>query len=157
MLRWIKSHLHDNKGDANVSKMTIIAIAFVVGAILLTLTTSAFRNPINRWFSNVTAQWFDSTNGEFNRMDSPFANYERRENGTLKGVVYRAYYGDSYYEIDMNMDLIQHGIYNDIGASYIENGRYKWTEFGGGHTEISADGTTITVDGYETFVAYIPD
>lgn len=65
MVTSTKQHLSNNKGDANVSKMTLIAIVFVVGAILLVLTTSAFRNPINRWFEKVTTGWFANENGMF--------------------------------------------------------------------------------------------
>ena len=55
--------MRNNKGDANVSKMTMIAIVFVVGAILLVLVTSAFRSPINNWFNKVTNGWFADENG----------------------------------------------------------------------------------------------
>ena len=81
-------HLKDNKGDANVSKMTLIAIVFVVGAILLILITSAFRNPINRWFETVTKDWFADKNGEFKLMIDPFDMYERGSNGLYTDLEY---------------------------------------------------------------------
>lgn len=67
------SHIKDNKGDANVSKMVIIAIVFVVGAILLVMFTSAFRGPIGHWFETVVLDWFDheGKNGEF-QYSNPF-------------------------------------------------------------------------------------
>ena len=88
MITSTKQHLSNNKGDANVSKMTLIAVAFVVGAILLVLTTSAFKNPINRWLAKVSNDWFAEENGEFNLMLDPLAAYEKRENGTYKGLQY---------------------------------------------------------------------
>lgn len=89
----LQQHLRNNKGDANVSKMTIIAIAFVVGAILLVLTTSAFRNPINRWFDKVQASWFADENGMY-EADNKFLFAERLENGTIKGATYIYYWED---------------------------------------------------------------
>ena len=93
------SHLKNNKGDAHVSKMTMIAIVFVVGAILLVLTTSAFRNPINRWFDKITNGWFTEENGEFNLMINPLEGYEKRDNGTYKGLKYIKYYDDGSYAV----------------------------------------------------------
>ena len=158
---FLKKHLQSNKGDANVSKMTLIAVVFVVGAILLVLTTSAFRNPINRWFAKVSNDWFASENGEFNLMDSQFAMYERNENGTIKGVKYICTDGDRRYVL--------------IGAESLKNGEFsawrwnvcdangnpvdEWHWDTSGTPTISDDGSTITwgADGYGwdnmTFVA----
>lgn len=59
MFQAIKSHLQNNSGDTNVSKMIMIAIVFVVGAILLIMVTSAFRGPVKRWYETVANDWFD--------------------------------------------------------------------------------------------------
>jgi hypothetical protein len=53
-------HMRNNAGDTNVSKMIMVAIVFVVGAILLVMVTSAFRGPIDRWFETVVMDWFDN-------------------------------------------------------------------------------------------------
>lgn len=53
-------HMRNNAGDTNVSKMIMVAIVFVVGAILLVMVTSAFRGPIDRWFETVVVDWFDN-------------------------------------------------------------------------------------------------
>lgn len=78
-------HMRNNRGDANVSKMVLIALVFVVGAILLVMITSAFRGPINRWLSTVTNDWFADDNGKF--VSNPYEH--------------QVYYGD----IDMDGDL----------------------------------------------------
>lgn len=158
---YIKQHVRDNKGDANVSKMTMIAIVFVVGAILLVLTTSAFRNPINRWFEKVTTGWFASENGMY-EADNPFLGYERNANGTYKGVVYRAYLSDgTYYQID-DPAAYHNG---DNGEDYVTmyrfdaNGNFLEERINtDGWIEISDDGRTI-YSGYKTkadYVAVIP-
>ena len=83
MLKRIRNHLHNNKGDANISKTMMIAIAFVVGAILLIMVTSAFRNPINTWFSKTNNDWFAEENGD----------YPINANGTLRNMEYRGKQG----------------------------------------------------------------
>ena len=93
MFKRLFKHMRSNSGDSNVSKMTIIAIAFVVGAILLVLTTSAFRNPINRWFGKVTNGWFAEENGMY-EADNKFLFAERLQNGTIKGATYIYYWED---------------------------------------------------------------
>lgn len=97
------SHIRNNRGDTNVSRMTMIAVVFVVGAILLVLTTSAFRNPINRWFGKVTNDWFSHDNGMFTQ-----STLSKLENlGVKKGTVYAGYdeHG-GYLEIHITEDKI---------------------------------------------------
>lgn len=57
-LNAVKNHITDNKGDENVAKMIWIAVAFIVGAIILALLTWAFKGPISEWFSDVIDSWF---------------------------------------------------------------------------------------------------
>ena len=146
MLKFFQKHMKSNRGDANVSKMTIIAIAFVVGAILLVLTTSAFRNPINRWFSNVTHGWFAEENGEFNMMLNQWEGYEKYDNGTLKGVKYVACV-DGYYYLLKTPQYINHEKYDwqwiDCEANGNITGAHAWSV--GGSGTISADGATIEI------------
>ena len=59
MFQEIKAYLRSNSGDTNVSKMIVIAIVFVVGAILLVMLTSATRGPIQHWYETVVVDWFD--------------------------------------------------------------------------------------------------
>lgn len=58
-LNAVKNHITDNKGDENVAKMIWIAVAFIVGAIILALLTWAFKGPISKWFKDVVDSWFD--------------------------------------------------------------------------------------------------
>ena len=158
MFHSLKKHLQDNSGDANVSKMTMIGIIFVVGAICLVLVTTAFRNPINRWFSNVTNGWFDSANGEFNLMDNPFVGYERHENGVYKDLEYVYVMPDGKIRtISTNHDLIENGITSITYVTTNANGSRPIRGIASGATvEISPDGRTITVNG-DVFEARIPE
>lgn len=158
MLKYLKQHLRDNKGDANVSKMTLIAIVFVVGAILLIMMTSAFRGPIKDWWQSRAADWFKSENGAFAYEIDPFEAYERNENGTYKGLRYRCHMqGDDYWYIAFPASL-QHGqnaadvdlemeIFGNLILGYAG---YEDTVY------ISEDGKTITI-GEEVYEAYIPN
>lgn len=65
MFNQIKEHLSSNSGDTNISKMIMVAIVFVVGAIILVLTTSAFQGPIKGWYDHVVDEWFNHKNGQF--------------------------------------------------------------------------------------------
>lgn len=65
MFNEIKAHLRSNSGDTNISKMIMVAIVFVVGAILLVLLTSAFQGPIKGWYDHVIDEWFNHENGQF--------------------------------------------------------------------------------------------
>ena len=60
----LKSHLADNTGDENVTKMIWVVIVFVVGAILLALITGAFKGQITNWYNNVINSWFNEANGK---------------------------------------------------------------------------------------------
>ena len=153
-------HIKDNKGDANVSKITMVAIVFVVGAILLVLTTSAFRNPINRWFDKVTTGWFASENGMY-EADNPFLGCERNANGTYKGVEYRMYLDDGGYYVIDDPSIYHNG---DNGEDWVgmyrydANGNYLHDRINAdGWIEISEDGSTI-YSGKERaeYVAVIP-
>ena len=42
-MQFFWKHLHNNKGDENVSKLIWIVIAFVIGALLLSTMSVAFR------------------------------------------------------------------------------------------------------------------
>lgn len=62
----IKTHLADNRGDENITKMIWIVIVFVVGAILLGLVTGVFNGVVTEWFNGIFEDWFDTNNGGFN-------------------------------------------------------------------------------------------
>ena len=151
-------HLSDNKGDANVSKMTMIAIVFVVGAILLVLTTSAFKNPINRWFETVTKDWFAFENGMF-EADNAFLGVERNANGTYKDVEYVYYRPDGSYSVLGGVERATNGSFGFdtfTHVSYDANGRVQYMQgMPGGTCAISQDGTSITIFGME-YVAQPP-
>lgn len=99
MFKKLREHLTGNKGDANISKMTLIAIIFVVGAILLVMTTSAFRGPINRWFSTVTNDWFASENGMFDLGIKPVCYINNKEWKFEEGMTW-AEWAQSEYSYD---------------------------------------------------------
>lgn len=65
MFKTLRAHLADNRGDENISKMIWVAIAFVVGAILLIMVTSAFQGPIHDWYENTIKSWFTDENGAY--------------------------------------------------------------------------------------------
>ena len=146
-------HIKDNKGDVNVSKMTMVAIVFVVGAILLVLTTSAFRSPMNRWFEKVTTGWFASENGMY-EADNPFLGYEKNANGTYKGARYICYYFDgscNVLECPEDCTTDEYIWY----MTYYDNGNPRFDVCYDKNTEaiISEDGRTITI-GTDVYVAY---
>lgn len=163
-MKRFKQHLRNNGGDANISRMTLIAIAFVVGAILLVLVTSAFRNPINRWFDKVTNGWFAKENGEFaytfgdlSDANDSIAQYEYNANGTIKNVVYISeFYPGEYYLLKTDASKLRPG-YNDPVIMYKcdANGNLLEEIPSQVHTilykvQISEDGQTITSDDGET-------
>lgn len=154
MLTRIKNHFKNHSGDANVSRMTLIAIVFVVGAILLVLTTSAFRSPINHWFETVTKDWFANENGMF-EADNQWLFAERNENGTYKGAVYIA--NDAPIVIDCPEDVRNGTDNGPYGVSVYTNFNdvacIGWMnpDF---NVVISDDGRTITIDD-EVFTAYM--
>ena len=155
MLKYIRKHLQSNRGDAHVSKMTMIAIVFVVGAILLVMTTSAFRSPVNNWFQKVTAGWFADSNGMY-EADSAFPGYQRAENGTYQGLVY-VYTQDNGHRIVLKAPAdLQNGYTARFEYDiYAPDGRHLGNTGHSGNIVISADGTTIT-DGSWTFIAETP-
>lgn len=57
----IKTHLVDNTGDENVSKLIWIVIAFVVGGILFGIMQSAFGNQIKTWLETSLNSYFPSS------------------------------------------------------------------------------------------------
>ncbi len=67
-MKLLKEHLSDNHADVNIAKMIWVAIAFVVGAIILIMVTSAFQTPIHDWFQHVVDSWFKPQNGEFSMV-----------------------------------------------------------------------------------------
>ena len=154
-------HLKSNKGDANVSKMTLVAIIFVVGAILLVMTTSAFRGPINRWFEKVTTGWFADSNGMF-EADNQFLGYEKNANGTYKDVKYVRYGTDGSWCELVSVTKLTNGRYGDsdvLVQCYDANGRPgELMLYGGGTCTISDDGKTVTLKewGTQVFVAQPP-
>ena len=145
-------HIRDNKGDANVSKITMVAIVFVVGAILLVLTTSAFRNPINRWFEKVTTGWFASENGMY-EADNPFLGYEKNANGTYKGVEYRWTNPDGSYAVVQDVDNAElggEGMF--VIKFYNAQGYHTMLEVYEANTSsVSIDGKTLYLDNEEFY------
>ena len=148
MFKRLFKHMRSNSGDSNVSKMTIIAIAFVVGAILLVLTTSAFRNPINRWFDKVTNGWFAEENGMY-EADNRFLFAERLENGTIKDATYIYYLDDAKtkwcvlpYVDDVVDGQNVEGLYFEWNALGLAGGTYVTNQY---YVDISDDGRQIDI------------
>ncbi len=162
----LRRHLRDNKGDANVSKTTMIAIVFVVGAILLVMTTSAFRNPINRWFSTVTKDWFADSNGMY-EADNKYLFAPRRENGTIEGATYIVYLEDDksrWMKLPIVDNLVDGQNALDVACDWNLNGNEAWGSYVTDeyYVDISDDGTYINIvdiaDGsiLETYYAELP-
>lgn len=167
MMQFLRKHFKSNSGDSNVSKMTWVALVFVVGAILLVLITSAFRNPINRWFDKVQASWFNHENGEFGLLNQQYM-YDMNENGTYKNVRY-IHYNEKY-----NYYIVLNAVESFENGQIVKRYKYDyytadWKPDGTGGTgssiaqipvTISDDGKTITFhhDKSEdvTFTAELP-
>lgn len=150
IFKTIQQHLADNSGDASTSKMMWVAIVFVVGAILLLLTTTAFKQPIQEWYNNITAEWFASENGAYSHDE--FAKYTRNENGTYEGVEYISYNKNgSYWVLFTDISALVDGetSYDCAYYEYNANGTYtgKIPAYVSADITISPDGKTITVDG----------
>lgn len=168
MLQAMRKHMRSNAGDSHVSKMTLIAVVFVVGAILLVLITSAFRNPINRWFDKVQASWFNDQNGEFNLMLNPLENYEKNTNGTYKEIKYGYINEYGNYICLKNPESL---VFDTVVTNtyYTESYHDNWDKFGNGmsggysHTmHISEDGQVITMVNMwgkvvNTYTAIVPE
>lgn len=151
MFKKIFQHLRGNSGDANTSKLIFVAIAFVVGAILLVLITSGFRGPIHGWFCSVTNGWFNDNNGMF-EADNPWIYAERNENGTIKGAKYRLYYDNGGYDELELPESMKNGFdtycimaYNPDGSTALPGFS---PEIGQGNVSISEDGSYIIINSY---------
>ena len=161
MLQAIRKHMRSNAGDSHVSKMTIIAIVFVVGAILLVLTTSAFRSPVNNWFSKVTAGWFADNNGMY-EADNPLIYFVKNENGTYQGVTYYKWdKAAQMYFVIKNPEALQNGAaseripvdYYDADGSYQGSG----TIYNSINPNIYIHDDGIEIDVFNSrYQAYIP-
>lgn len=162
MFTYLRRHLRNNRGDANVSRMTMIAIVFVVGAILLVMTTSAFRSPINRWFSTVTKDWFADSNGMY-EADNQWLFMSKNKNGTYENAVYILILGpDAWIMLDSPEGLrngTEHegyqGIYGPSTVSHFGGLAVGWWNKDE-DVYISPDGSYIEISG-EKFQAYLPD
>ena len=156
MFQIIKQHVYDNYGDENTSKMTMVAIVFVVGAILLLLTTTAFQEPIQQWYQNTIAEWFAEDNGQYSF--DPWSMYDKNDNGTYKGLEYILYGPNGSYQVLSSPENIVDGdIFTCSMKQYDANGNWdgKIWDYLQGTVEISSDGRTIVVDG-EVYCAQRP-
>ena len=161
MLQKLRKHITNHQGDANVSKITLVAIVFVVGALLLVMITSAFRNPVNRWFDKVQASWFADRNGMF-EADNPMVGYQRNANGTYQGLYY--YYYDAttqQYYVLTPTEAAKGENNGSIAIKYYSaDGTYLYT---GGKTSpagapiyVSEDGLSLSNFG-KTYQVYLPN
>lgn len=157
MINAIKQHLLDNNGDENTSKMIWIAIVFVVGAILLLLITTAFKEPIQEWYDNVVAEWFTEDNGQYSYDE--WTKYERNENGTYKDLKYVFYKDDgSYFVLESNYvkEFDDSKNFNTCFIrDYDANGKSGFGVHARGATSISPDGKSIVFDG-DVYYAQLP-
>ena len=159
MINLLKQHLKENSGDENISKMTWVAIVFVIGAILLLLTATAFKGPIQEWYNGVVSEWFAQENGEYS-FDN-YSMYEKNENGTYKGLHYVSYNEDgSIYVINANnvSEFNEDSIENHcIITHYNSNGNLIEFPVHAFHVivSISPDGKSMMVDGNE-YIAQLP-
>lgn len=153
----IKQHLLDNNGDQSTSKMTLVAIIFVVGAILLLLTTTAFKEPIQNWYRDTIAEWFAEDNGQYSF--DPWSMYERNANGTYKGLEYIMELPNGNYVVLVDYDDVASDAISPILETYYYNPDGTMydlpTSIFPAQFVISADGKTITVDG-DVFRAKLP-
>lgn len=153
--------MHDNSGDANISKMTLIAIVFVVGAILLLLITSAFNGPITTWFNEVITSWFDSANGDYVLQD-PLLFYEKNANGTYQGLRYIRQNADGTYEVLQATESMENGKIESYSVSHYfadgtlkEDKTYIYPYHAKASLQISEDGQAITINGHP-YVVEVP-
>ena len=158
MITNIKKHLSTNNGEASTSKMMWVAIIFVVGAILLLLITTAFKGPIQEWYENTAAEWFNGENGQYSHDE--WAIYEKNENGTYKGLEYIGYNQDgTYCVLKTDVSKLVDGStsedcgYYEYNADGTSTGRMP--VYFNADIEISPDGKTITVDG-DVYHAQLP-
>lgn len=148
MFNIIKNHLLSNSGDESTSKVIWVAIVFVIGAILLLLVTTAFKEPIQNWYETTVIEWFNGENGQYSY--DQWSVYEKNENGTYKGLQYIMYAENGGYQILLFPEDVQHN--GSAGDCYMQkydaNGNWDNAEWNylGGTVVISNDGKTITVD-----------
>lgn len=128
-LQELKRHLSDNHGEENTSKMAWVAIVFVVGAILLLLTTTAFKQPIQDWYNNVIAEWFHDENGQYSY--DKWAQFEKYSNGLYKGLEYVCYESDGgYVVVHADMESMKNEANNgDFSLGYYTaSGGYRYID-----------------------------
>lgn len=153
-MRLITQHLLNNNGDESTSKMMWVAIAFVIGAILLLLTTTAFQEPVQTWYNNVIAEWFADGNGEYTH--DKWGMYTKNANGTYKDLQYVMKAEDGTYLVLIGQDSIVSGSLipaQEYNADGSPNGMP--TVIQSRNVNISEDGKTIIVDRW-TFSAQLP-
>lgn len=156
MISLIKSHLCDNDGLVATPNMILIAIAFVIGSIVLVTTTAAFKEPIQQWYETTVVEWFAGENGQYSYDE--WAAYEKNENGTYKGLDYVLYLSNGKYVVLRSPETLYNTTdftevfateYNADGS--IETFPCYFVE----EIKISNDGRTIRVDG-QNYHAQLP-
>ena len=96
-MQFFWKHLHNNKGDENVSKLIWIVIAFVIGALLLSTMSVAFRTDgtgaISGWLNSSLENWFGEADGRDGFVSGgtggsgPSADPEGNEKTELDGII----------------------------------------------------------------------
>jgi hypothetical protein len=156
MINLIRQHLTDNRGDENTSKMIWVAIVFVVGAILLLLITTAFKEPIKNWYDDTIAEWFDDKNGQY--CTDALAVYEKNDNGTYKDFEYILHLDDGRYVVVQGVEYLTNTsdpMFIDVveySADGVASPMSVVVSFG---TSISDDGSYVVV-GDEKYYAQLP-
>ena len=146
-MNFIKRHLSNNNGDENVSKMTLVAIVFVVGAILLLLITTAFKEPIQNWYNNTIDEWFNEENGQYSY--DKLSMYDKNDNGTYKGLDYVLYLDDGRYVVICNPGSLSNTSEqtNVAAVVYTPEGKPEYNPIiFVDEIKISNDGRSITMD-----------
>lgn len=146
-MNFIKRHLSNNNGDENVSKMTLVAIVFVVGAILLLLITTAFKEPIQNWYNNTIDEWFNEENGQYSYDE--WSTYDKNDNGTYKGLDYVLYLDDGRYVVIGNPGSLSNTSEqtNVAAVVYTPEGKPEYNPIiFVDEIKISNDGRSITMD-----------
>lgn len=141
IIKNLKQHLLDNRGDENTSKMIWVAIVFVVGAILLLLITTAFKEPIQNWYENTIAEWFAEKNGQY--CSDEFAAYEKNANGTYKDLEYILHLDDGRYVVVQDVEYLTNTT-NDMFVDVIE---YSTDGIASPRSVVLSCGVSISNDG----------
>lgn len=147
MISLIKSHLCDNDGLVATPNMILIAIAFVIGSIVLVTTTAAFKEPIQQWYETTVVEWFAGENGQYSYDE--WAAYEKNENGTYKGLNYVLQFDNGkYVVIDSPGDLYNTSDLTDVFVTeYNADGKaIRYPCYFVDKIKISSDGRSITLD-----------